>query len=147
MEWRNLGIPTLKHAIYALKVFKRLPGTINFIYLTSTNFVTISHINYWDQVNSGKNLQKFWNYLLCRNKSAPLPLLNVAAYLKNSNTDACTKKLSWYLGDVDSFQNLYEILWNNLNMQYSMVMFNFSVIHWQYDLWANLFKKKSKLQI
>ena len=34
---------------------------------------TISHINYWDQVNSWKNLWKFWNGPLCRNKSGPSP--------------------------------------------------------------------------
>ena len=47
--------------------------TTNFIYLTSSNFVTISHINDWDQVNYWKNVWKFWNGLLCRNKSGPSP--------------------------------------------------------------------------
>ena len=49
MEWRNLGITTLKHATCAPNIFLKLPGnqiTTNFIYLTSSNFVTISHINY-----------------------------------------------------------------------------------------------------
>ena len=45
----------------------------NFIYRTSSNFVTISRINYWDQRNSWKNIWKFWNSPLCRNKSAPSP--------------------------------------------------------------------------
>ena len=55
MEWQNLDIKTLKHAIYAPNVFLKLPENqipTNFIYLNSSNFVTISHINYWDQVNS-----------------------------------------------------------------------------------------------
>ena len=30
---------------------------------------TISHINYWNQVNSRKNLWKFWNVPPCGNKS------------------------------------------------------------------------------
>ena len=55
---------------------------------------TISHINYWDQLNSWKNFWKFWNGLLCRNKSGPSPLLNVAVYWQSSNTEACAKKLS-----------------------------------------------------
>ena len=49
MERQNLGITTPKHAKCALNVFKKLPEygiTTDFIYLTSSNFVTISHINY-----------------------------------------------------------------------------------------------------
>ena len=49
MEWQNLGITTPKHAKCAPNVFKKLPEnqiTTDFIYLTSLNFVTISHINY-----------------------------------------------------------------------------------------------------
>ena len=48
-EWQNIGITTLKHATCALKVFQKLPEnqiTTNFTYLTFTNFVAISHINY-----------------------------------------------------------------------------------------------------
>ena len=88
MEWQNLGIKTLKHAKCAPNVFKKLTKnwiTTDVIYLTSSNFVAISHINYWDQINSWKNLWKFWNGLLC----SPLPLLTVAGYWKSSNTEAC----------------------------------------------------------
>ena len=49
MEWYNLGITILKHAICAQNVFKKLPEnqkTTNFNFLPSSNFVTISHINY-----------------------------------------------------------------------------------------------------
>ena len=49
MEWKNLGITTRKHAKCAPNVFKNLPKdqiTTDFIYLTSSNFVTISHVNY-----------------------------------------------------------------------------------------------------
>ena len=49
MEKPNSGITTLKHAICAPNVIQKLPEnqiTTNFIYLTSSNFVTISHINY-----------------------------------------------------------------------------------------------------
>ena len=62
MEWQNLVIATIKHAKYTPNAFKKLPEnriTTDFIYLTSSNFVTISHINYRDQVNSWKNLWKF----------------------------------------------------------------------------------------
>ena len=61
--------------------------------------MTISEINYWDQVNSQKNLWKFWNGPLCRNKSGPFPLLNVAAYWKSSNTETCAKNLSQILAN------------------------------------------------
>ena len=46
MEWQNLGITTLKHAKYTPNVFKKLPEnrrTVDLIYQTSSNFVTISH--------------------------------------------------------------------------------------------------------
>ena len=76
--------------------------TANFVYLTSSNFVTISHINYWDQVNSWKNLWKFWNGLLCRNKSGPFLLLNVAAYWQNNNPEGCINKLSQILASNDN---------------------------------------------
>ena len=49
MEWHNSSIITLKHAIYGPNVYKKLSEnqvTTNFIYLISTSFVTISHINY-----------------------------------------------------------------------------------------------------
>ena len=73
--------------------------TTNFIDLTSSNFVAIFHINYWDQVNSCKNLWKFWNGPLCRNKSATSSLMNVAAYWKSSNIEACAKNLSQILAN------------------------------------------------
>ena len=97
MEWHNSSIITLKHTIYGPNVYKKLSEnqvTTNFIYLTSTSFVTISHINYWDQVDSWEIFWKFWNGPLCRNKSAPFPLLNVALYRQSNNTDACATKLS-----------------------------------------------------
>ena len=60
---------------------------------------SISHRNYWDQVNSRKNLSKFWNDPLCRNKSGPFPQLNVAAYWKRSKSEACPKRLSQILAN------------------------------------------------
>ena len=76
----------------------------------------ISHINYWDQVNSWKNLWKFWNGPLCRNKSSPFPLLNVAEDWQSSDNKACAKKLSQILANNidhkggDWSQNLCEVL-------------------------------------
>ena len=102
MEWQNLGITTLKHATCAPNVFKKIPEkqiTTDFIYLTFSTFLTISHINYWDHVNSWKNLWKFWNGPLCKNKSGPFPLLNVAGYWKSSSTKACAKKLCQILSN------------------------------------------------
>ena len=60
---------------------------------------TIPHINYLDQVIYWENLCKFWNSPLCRNKSGPFPLINIAGYWKSSNTKACAKKLSQILSN------------------------------------------------
>ena len=68
----------------------------------NTSWIAISHINYWDQVNSWKNLWKFWNGPLCRNKSGPSPLLNVAVYWQSSDTETCVKKLSQILANIDN---------------------------------------------
>ena len=57
----------------------------------------ISHKNHWDQVNSWKNFRKFWNGPLWRNKSGLSSILDVAASLKSSNTEAFAKKLSQIL--------------------------------------------------
>ena len=106
MEWQNLCITTLKHATCVPNVFKKLPEnqiTADFFYLTSSDFVITSQINYWDQVNSWKNLWKFWNGSLCRNKSSPFSLLNVAAYWQSSNAEACAKKFSQIL--ANNFNN------------------------------------------
>ena len=49
MEWNNLGIKTFKHAICAPNVLQKLSEnqiTTNFIDLTASNFVKISHIIY-----------------------------------------------------------------------------------------------------
>ena len=70
--------------------------------VTSQNHLnppTISHINYWDQVDSCKYFWKFWNGLPCRNTSALFPLLNVAAYWQGSYTEACANKLSQILAN------------------------------------------------
>ena len=43
---------------------------------------------------------KWWkNSELCRNKLGPFPLLNLAAYWKSSNSEACAKKLSQILAN------------------------------------------------
>ena len=71
-----------------------------------SHYWDISHImvtSYWDQVNSWKNLWKFWNGSLCRNKSSPFSLLNVAAYWQSSNAEACAKKFSQIL--ANNFNN------------------------------------------
>ena len=40
-----------------------------------------------------KKLWKYWSCPLCRNKSGPFLLLNVATYWKSSDTEACAKNL------------------------------------------------------
>ena len=49
MELQNLGFTTLNPATCAINVLKKLPEnqiTTDFIYRTSTHFVTTPHINY-----------------------------------------------------------------------------------------------------
>ena len=87
MKWHNLGITILYWNVFWKLLENHI--TTDFICVTSPNFVTTSHINYWNQVNSWKKLQKFWNGTLCRNKSGPFPLLDVAAYWKSSNNEVC----------------------------------------------------------
>ena len=140
MEQHNSGITTLKHGICAPYVFLKLPEnqiTTNFSYLTSSNFVTISHINYWDQLNSRKNIWKFWNGPLCRNKSGPFPLLNIAVYWQSSNIEACSKKLSQKLGNnIDSggrgiglriYVRYCSFLWNHQRYQNQNITWNWGI--------------------
>ena len=102
MEWQNLGIKHLS-MLYVPQTFikncRKTKYLTNFIDLTYSNFLTISHINYWNQVNSWKKLWKFWNGPLYRNKTDPSPLLNVAGYWKRSNAKACNKKLCQILAN------------------------------------------------
>ena len=87
MEWPNLGIATLKHAICPTNVFLKLSEN-----QTTTNFYLPIFFK-----NSSKNLWKLWNGPLCWNKSGPSPLLNVAVSWQSSNTETCVKKLSQIL--------------------------------------------------
>ena len=68
------------------------PNNYQFLF-TFLKFVTISRINYQDQVNSWKSLWKFCNDPHWKNKSGFSPLLNVAVYWQSSTTEACPKKL------------------------------------------------------
>ena len=96
MERQNLGITTLKHAKCAPNVFKRLPENripTDFIYNFLKFCDNISH-KLLRPSQFLEKLWKFWNGPLCRYKSGPFPLLNVAGYWKSSNTEACAQKLS-----------------------------------------------------
>ena len=62
------------------------------------------------------------HFALCRSKSGPFPLLNVAAYFQCSNTETCAKKLSQILtnnidngGEGDWSQDLCEVLSKKIN--------------------------------
>ena len=119
MEWHNLGITTLKHIIYVPNIFlKLLENQIitNFIYLPSSNYLTISCRNYWDQVTSWKNFLKFWYGPLCRNKSSSSALLNAVAYWKSSNTKVCAKKLSHIL--VNDIGNVERVVGLRIYVRY-----------------------------
>ena len=78
---------------------EKVKSSVEFCRFKLVYVPAISHINYCDQVNSWKNLWKFGNGPLCRYKSGPFPLLNVAGYWKSSNTEACTQKLSQILAN------------------------------------------------
>ena len=88
------------------------------VYLIFPN--SISHINYCAHVNSWKNFLKFWYDPLCRNKSGPSLLLNVAAYWKSCNTEVprnCLRYLQTTLimDEGDWSQNLCEVLFKEIN--------------------------------
>ena len=83
MEWQNLGITTLKHAARAPNAFWNLLEDQK-----AASFITISHTNYWDQVNSWKSLWKFW--------TSPL---YVPGYWESISTESCAKTLSQILGN------------------------------------------------
>ena len=85
------------------KLFWVLLKTINWLFITTLkdfekrmtikcwlckNFTspTISHINYWDQLNSWKTSWKLWNGLLCIRPPPPTPYFS-------TNTEAFAKKL------------------------------------------------------
>ena len=118
-ERHNSGIAALKNAICALNVFQNLSEnqiTTNFIYLASSTFVTISHINYRGQLNSWKKFWKFWNGPLCRNKSGP-SFYSMLQYIGRVATPKlvpanCLRYLQTTLimGDGDWSQNFCEVL-------------------------------------
>ena len=81
------------------KYFSKVPGKQNywqFCLPTCWNVFLISHINYWDQVNSKKNFSKLSNDSLCRNRSGPSPLLNATAYWEIINMNARVKNCLRY---------------------------------------------------
>ena len=78
---------------YFLKTFKK-PNNYQFYLLSFLKLC--DHISHKSlrPIQFLENLWKFENGPVCRNKSSTFPLLNVAAYWKNSNNEACAKKLS-----------------------------------------------------
>ena len=94
------------------KCFLKIAGKSNNCQFYLADFLNL------EQVNSWKSLWKFWNGPLCRNKSGPFLLLDVATYWKSNNSEACVKKLYQILanniengGEGDWSQNLCEVLW------------------------------------
>ena len=83
-EWQNLDITTLKHAKCSQKVFKKLPEkqiATDFIYLTFSNFETISY----KLLRPSQFLEKFMEILewfIWQRQIMSLPLINVAGYLE-----------------------------------------------------------------
>ena len=119
MKWHNLGIKTLPRTICDPNAFQKLPRnqiTTNFIYPTSSNFVTISQINYWEQ----KNSWKFWNGPLCINKSGPCPY-SMLQHIERVATPKFTpiNSLRYFLtiliiGDGGWSQNSCEIFYRSI---------------------------------
>lgn len=93
-EWHYLWTTTQACFMYS-KCFLKITGqiTINFVYLTFSNFEVISHINYWDQNISLKIFRKFLDGLLYRNNLGPSPIVIATAYCTSSNTENCANKL------------------------------------------------------
>ena len=120
MERHNTGVATLKHAICAPNVFKKLSEnqiTTNFIYVTSLNFVTISHINYWDQLIPGKISGNSGMVHFAEINQAP-PTYSVLQYIGRvaspklvpRNCLRYLRKQHWYSGEGDWSQNLFNVL-------------------------------------
>ena len=111
ISWIRVWTPDLLHISISIEQPWQNSYTI-FHVSTQVFFITKgtelqSHINYRDQINFWKNLWKFWNCPLCRNKSGPFPLLNVAVYCQSSDTEACAKKLSQILANnIDKYNFL-----------------------------------------
>ena len=91
------NIFSFSDALYSIKDSGTFKTNYHMPYWSWGIRATISHINYWDQVNSWKNLWKFWNGPLCRNKSGPSPLLNVAVYWQSSDTKLVSRNCLRYL--------------------------------------------------
>ena len=68
------------------------------------------------KLNSWKKFRKFWNGPLCRNKSSPSPLLNVAVYWQSSYVKACAKKLSQIL--ANSIGNMGRVIGLRIYVRY-----------------------------
>ena len=100
----------------------------NFLKVSFKN-PTISLINCWDQVNSWKNLWKFWNGPLCRNKSGTSSLFNVAAYWNRSNAEACGKKLPQIL--VNNIDNEVRRFGLRIYVRYSRNKFLMEILFWK----------------
>ena len=78
MEWLNLGIKTLKYAIYAPNDFLKLPENqipTNFVYLTSSNFVTVA-MNFLEVTFDRKSYQKLFIVTWCVKRSLWIMFLN-----------------------------------------------------------------------
>ena len=76
--WASSAIPSISlfyHQQFHTVIFIFFSCTMHytfqclFLHLSSA----ISHKNYWDQLNSWKNLWKFWNGPLYRNNAGPSP--------------------------------------------------------------------------
>ena len=101
-------------------VVSKLPEnqiTTNSIYLTSSNFVTISHTNYWGQVNSWKYVWKFCKVYFEKMNQAHSLYSMCCSILKEKQhrmldheTVSDTCKQHWYLGGGGWPQNLCEVL-------------------------------------
>ena len=68
MEWQNLGITTLKHAACAPNSGKS----------NNYQFFLPDFLKFCGNISHKLLRPKFWNGSLCRNKSGPFPLFNVA---------------------------------------------------------------------
>ena len=92
IEWHNLGITTLTCAICGANVFQKITGKPNDYQLYLSNFVKFCDNNSRKLLRT-KEFLKILEWSTLHKKIRPLPLLNVAAYWKSSNTEAYTRKL------------------------------------------------------
>ena len=132
MEWLNLGLKTIKHAIYAPNGFlkwskNQIPA--NFIYLSSSYFVTISYINYWDQVSSWINYRNSGMFHFIEVNQTPPPNAMLQDVWREATTKLATTNSPKYL------QTTLLMGWGGLVSELWSMWRMWGIVEWKNNPW------------